>query len=81
MNSADTQPDREFDYIVIGAGTAGCLLAARLSEQKSLRVCLIEAGGSERHPYISIPAAVGAAIMSPGAHQYGVTPFGIGGFP
>ena len=65
MNSADTQPDREFDYIVIGAGTAGCLLAARLSEQKSLRVCLIEAGGSERHPYVSIPAAVGAAIMNP----------------
>jgi choline dehydrogenase-like flavoprotein len=57
--------DQEFDYIVVGAGTAGCVLAARLSEQSKYRVCLIEAGGSEKHPFISIPAAVGAAIMSP----------------
>lgn len=53
-----------YDYIIIGAGTAGCALAARLSERSDLRVCLIEAGGSEQHPFISIPAAVGAAIMS-----------------
>ena len=53
-----------FDYIIIGAGTAGCVLAARLSENPAHSVCLIEAGGSEQHPYISIPAAVGAAIMS-----------------
>jgi choline dehydrogenase len=57
--------DQDFDYVVIGAGTAGCVLASRLSESSRHRVCLIEAGGSERHPYISIPAAVGAAIMSP----------------
>ena len=62
-----TQPtfDREFDYVVVGAGTAGCVLASRLSEDGRNRVCLIEAGGSERHPYIAIPAAVGCAIMSP----------------
>ncbi len=53
-----------FDFIIIGAGTAGCVLAARLSENPVHRVCLIEAGGSEQHPYIGIPAAVGAAIMS-----------------
>ena len=65
MNNAGSSFDQEFDYIVVGAGTAGCVLAARLSENSSHRVCLIEAGGSEKHPYISIPAAVGAAIMSP----------------
>ena len=65
MNNVDSSFDQEFDYIVVGAGTAGCVLAARLSENSSHRVCLIEAGGSEKHPFISIPAAVGAAIMSP----------------
>ena len=65
MTSPVTPPPEEsFDYIVICAGTAGCVLAARLSENPACRVCLIEAGGSERHPFIHIPAAVGAAIMS-----------------
>jgi choline dehydrogenase-like flavoprotein len=63
MTSPSAQTN-SYDYIIIGAGTAGCVLAARLSENPAHRVCLIEAGGSERHPYIHIPAAVGAAIMS-----------------
>src|SRR5690606_19785664 len=57
-------PHQDFDYVIVGAGTAGCVLAARLSEDRRQRVCLIEAGGSERHPFIAIPAAVGAAITS-----------------
>jgi choline dehydrogenase-like flavoprotein len=64
VSGTTTELDRDFDYVVVGAGTAGCVLASRLSEDSGNRVCLIEAGGSERHPFISIPAAVGAAIMS-----------------
>jgi choline dehydrogenase len=51
-----------FDYVIVGAGTAGCALAGRLAEDPGVRVCLIEAGGSDRHPFISTPAMVAAAI-------------------
>ncbi len=53
-----------FDYIVVGAGSAGCVVAARLSENPSTRVCLIEAGPRDSHPFIHIPAMVGAAIAT-----------------
>jgi choline dehydrogenase len=54
--------DARFDYVIVGAGTAGCVLAARLSEDPNTRVCLLEAGGPARHPFIHVPALVGAAI-------------------
>jgi choline dehydrogenase len=54
-----------FDYLVVGAGTGGCVVAGRLSEDASLRVGLIEAGPDHTHPFIHIPATVGAAIATP----------------
>jgi choline dehydrogenase len=60
---ADVQR-KGFDYIVVGAGSAGCIVAARLSEDPSRRVLLIEAGGSDRSPIIQMPAALPYAYQS-----------------
>ncbi|WP_457093577.1 GMC family oxidoreductase [Microvirga sp. P5_D2] len=46
----------EFDYVIVGAGSAGCVLANRLSEDPRVTVCLLEAGPSDWNPYIHIPA-------------------------
>jgi choline dehydrogenase len=53
-----------YDYVVIGGGTAGCTLAARLSEDASVTVCLIEAGGSGKAWYVDVPAAILVAQRS-----------------
>jgi choline dehydrogenase len=47
-----------FDYIIVGAGSAGCILAFRLTEDSSVRVLLVEAGGSDRRLIISMPGAL-----------------------
>lgn len=46
----------EADYVVVGAGTAGCVLSARLTENPDTSVLLVEAGEKDRHPYIHVPA-------------------------
>ena len=64
-----------FDFIIIGAGSAGCVLANRLSEDSRNRVLLIEAGGSDRNPVFTIPLMAGAAYFwKPSNWHYETTP-------
>ena len=54
-----------FDYVIIGAGSAGSVLASRLSEDGTTTVCVLEAGPSDWHPFIHIPAGFMYTLVNP----------------
>jgi choline dehydrogenase len=60
-----------FDYVIVGAGSAGCVLASRLTEDASIRVAVLEAGGQNDSLLVRMPAGVGNLIANKGASNWG----------
>src|ERR1700728_4552288 len=54
-----------FDYVIVGAGSAGCVLANRLSADPDAQILLIEAGGPDKHPFIRMPRALARVMGKP----------------
>ena len=60
-----------YDYIIIGAGSAGCVLANRLTEDPAVKVLLLEAGGKDNSLIVRMPAGAGGLINAKGAYNWG----------
>lgn len=60
-----------YDYIIVGAGSAGCTLAARLTEDPNIRVALVEAGKKDSSLLIRMPAGVGSLLKAKGTYNWG----------
>ncbi|MCZ2816307.1 GMC family oxidoreductase [Modestobacter sp. VKM Ac-2984] len=69
--------EQSCDVLIIGAGSSGCVLANRLSEDPGLEVLVLEAGGPDRHPMVSIPKGIAFTLKNPKyAWYYPTEPFG-----
>ena len=65
MADDSTSASDAFDYVIVGAGAAGAILAARLSEDGKTTVCLLEAGPPDWHPWLHMPAGYIKAVFNP----------------
>ena len=70
MSQSSSRRPNVYDYIIVGAGSAGCTLASRLTEDKDTRVLVLEAGGWDRDPLIRLPLAWGK-ILNERRHDWG----------
>ena len=65
MSNINRDPTEAFDYVIVGAGAAGSILANRLSEDGKSTVCVLEAGPSDWHPFLHIPAGFIKVLFDP----------------
>ncbi len=72
MAQAQTSQEGErFDYVIVGAGSAGCALANRLTEDAAVRVCLLEAGEPDNSPLVRMPSGAGELLRQKGKFNWG----------
>lgn len=64
-NKPAAATEATFDYVIIGAGAAGSVLAGRLTEEPGVTVCVLEAGPPDNHPYIHVPAGFIKMLFNP----------------